>query len=238
MKAEPGAYSPELSDNLALPVNTTTYLDAVQVAYAAGQPGLVNNHGHPDGERVTPGQDVTVLVVIVGKLSEANSALVHCIERIPGVNALARVTDYASIYTYDQRGDAAVPVNDSTISNGPISKSAAGNGAISNSPINDGPISNGAEEAEVTAGAAASQTDGLCIERLSSRELEVFQMLSRGMSNRQLARSLGITERTVKAHIGSIMRKLGLQSRLQVGLAALARHPDGVDGQALLDDAG
>jgi DNA-binding NarL/FixJ family response regulator len=55
---------------------------------------------------------------------------------------------------------------------------------------------------------------------LSPRELEVFRLLSTGLSNRQLSRSLGITERTVKAHVGSIMRKLGLESRLQVGLAA------------------
>jgi DNA-binding NarL/FixJ family response regulator len=62
------------------------------------------------------------------------------------------------------------------------------------------------------------------VARLSARERQIFEMLVTGPSNRQLARTLGITERTVKAHITAIMTKLGLRSRLQVGLAAQAQH--------------
>lgn len=63
---------------------------------------------------------------------------------------------------------------------------------------------------------------------LSAREREVFRLLATGPSNRELSRSLGIRERTVKAHIGSILAKLGLESRLQVGLAALLYHAESV----------
>jgi len=55
---------------------------------------------------------------------------------------------------------------------------------------------------------------------LSPREREVFLLLPRGMSNRDLAETLNITERTVKAHLASIVDKLGVTSRLQAGLVA------------------
>lgn len=58
------------------------------------------------------------------------------------------------------------------------------------------------------------------IEILSPRELDVFILLGLGCSNARIARQLGITERTVKTHVGHIIVKLGLESRLQIGLAA------------------
>jgi DNA-binding CsgD family transcriptional regulator len=58
--------------------------------------------------------------------------------------------------------------------------------------------------------------------RLSDRELELLEGLCDGLSNKALARNLFISERTVKAHISSIFRKTGCQSRLEV--AALARR--------------
>lgn len=64
----------------------------------------------------------------------------------------------------------------------------------------------------------------LCIRTLSPRERVIFQLLGRGHDNRSLARVLGISERTVKRHITAILRKLRLESRLQVGLVALMAH--------------
>ncbi|NEA46344.1 helix-turn-helix transcriptional regulator [Streptomyces sp. SID10815] len=55
---------------------------------------------------------------------------------------------------------------------------------------------------------------------LTPREIEVFLLLGVGSSNRTIATSLGITERTVKAHVARIMSKIGVESRLQAGLAA------------------
>ncbi|WP_338895271.1 helix-turn-helix transcriptional regulator [Streptomyces sp. TG1A-60] len=70
---------------------------------------------------------------------------------------------------------------------------------------------------------------------LTPRELEVFSVLPDGEGNRELARRLGIAERTVKAHLTSITRKLGLRSRVEAALLAaewsddLRLDPKGLD---------
>ncbi len=56
---------------------------------------------------------------------------------------------------------------------------------------------------------------------LSPREVAVFELLGLGYDNRSLARTLHVSERTAKRHVTSILAKLGLESRLQAGLAAL-----------------
>lgn len=53
---------------------------------------------------------------------------------------------------------------------------------------------------------------------LTDREREIALLVSRGTSNKQIARELDITERTVKAHISSIFDKVGAQDRLQLAL--------------------
>jgi len=58
---------------------------------------------------------------------------------------------------------------------------------------------------------------------LTRREQEVAASLADGLSNRQIARRLVITERTVKAHVEHILDKLGLASRTQIALWA-AEH--------------
>ncbi|MGW5646093.1 response regulator transcription factor [Saccharopolyspora sp. NPDC003762] len=58
------------------------------------------------------------------------------------------------------------------------------------------------------------------VELLSPRESDVFALLGAGLSNRSIARRLGISERTVKSHVAQVLTKLGLESRLQAGLAA------------------
>lgn len=56
---------------------------------------------------------------------------------------------------------------------------------------------------------------------LSQREREVLQLVAEGLSNKQIARSLAITERTVKFHVSSILSKLGAGNRTEaVTLAA------------------
>lgn len=56
---------------------------------------------------------------------------------------------------------------------------------------------------------------------LSRREIDVFELLSYGYSNRQIAHLLKFSERTAKRHVSEILRKLRLESRLQAGLVAL-----------------
>jgi len=53
---------------------------------------------------------------------------------------------------------------------------------------------------------------------LSQRELEVARAVASGMSNKEVARVLGVTERTVKAHLGAAFEKLGVRDRLQLAL--------------------
>jgi DNA-binding NarL/FixJ family response regulator len=64
---------------------------------------------------------------------------------------------------------------------------------------------------------------------LSPREHEVFLLLGLGLSNRSISHVLGVTERTVKAHVGRVLGKLTLESRLQAGLAAFALASAGGD---------
>ncbi|GHF66521.1 helix-turn-helix transcriptional regulator [Amycolatopsis bartoniae] len=57
---------------------------------------------------------------------------------------------------------------------------------------------------------------------LSERQREVFLALGEGLSTREIASRLAISEHTVKLHITNILQILGLTSRLQVGLVAFA----------------
>ncbi|MEU7249930.1 LuxR C-terminal-related transcriptional regulator [Streptomyces sp. NPDC045251] len=59
---------------------------------------------------------------------------------------------------------------------------------------------------------------------LSERESQVFALLGDGFSNRGIAARLRVTERTVKAHVASILTKLEVESRLQVGLVSQAHR--------------
>lgn len=58
---------------------------------------------------------------------------------------------------------------------------------------------------------------------ISPRELEVMVLLAEGLSNKEIGRRLGIREQTVKNHVSRTMSKLGVSSRLEVGLLA-AKH--------------
>ncbi|GAA1254529.1 hypothetical protein GCM10009677_00290 [Sphaerisporangium rubeum] len=58
------------------------------------------------------------------------------------------------------------------------------------------------------------------VEQLTPRQLDVFFLLGKGMSTKQIAMRLTVTEHTVKAHTARILHVLGLESRLQAGLAA------------------
>lgn len=53
---------------------------------------------------------------------------------------------------------------------------------------------------------------------LSIREREVADAVGRGANNKEIARELAITERTVKAHISAVFLKLGVRDRLQLAL--------------------
>lgn len=58
--------------------------------------------------------------------------------------------------------------------------------------------------------------------RLTSRERAVYELVGRGLSNRQIAAELGMSEKTTSVHLSHLMAKLGLRSRTQVAVHALA----------------
>jgi DNA-binding NarL/FixJ family response regulator len=58
---------------------------------------------------------------------------------------------------------------------------------------------------------------------LSGREREVLRLVAGGQANKQIARTLGITERTVKFHVTSILNKLGAENRAQAVSLATRR---------------
>ena len=58
-------------------------------------------------------------------------------------------------------------------------------------------------------------------EPLSSRELEVLQLIVAGLGNKQIAYSLDIAEPTAKSHVKSILSKLGVVDRTQAALEAI-----------------
>ena len=55
---------------------------------------------------------------------------------------------------------------------------------------------------------------------LSPREEEVLRLVAQGLANKQIARALGITERTVKAHLGRVFREIGVLDRTSAALWA------------------
>jgi LuxR family maltose regulon positive regulatory protein len=67
-------------------------------------------------------------------------------------------------------------------------------------------------EGELTPRAAVAVAD---VETLSPREHNILKLISQGLSNKAIARNLGITPETVKSHVKKIFSKLGVQNRAQ-----------------------
>jgi DNA-binding NarL/FixJ family response regulator len=57
--------------------------------------------------------------------------------------------------------------------------------------------------------------------RLTEREVEVLQWLIAGYTNKQIASTIYISEKTVEKHIGELLKKVGVESRLEVAVQAV-----------------
>jgi DNA-binding NarL/FixJ family response regulator len=73
------------------------------------------------------------------------------------------------------------------------------------------------------AAVAAALTAQMPRPDLSAREVQVLELIVRGLANKQIAYSLNIAEHTVKNHVKNILSKLGVQDRTQAATAAIQR---------------
>jgi len=73
------------------------------------------------------------------------------------------------------------------------------------------------------AAVAASLAAQLPRPDLSAREVQVLELIVRGLANKQIAYALNIAEHTVKNHVKNILSKLGVQDRTQAATAAIQR---------------
>jgi len=87
--------------------------------------------------------------------------------------------------------------------------------------VHDGHLLLAAEAAGALVGPASP---GAGLDALTSREREVLAELTHGRSNREIARALSIAEKTVKAHVSSVLAKLGVQDRTQAALLAVRQE--------------
>jgi len=62
-------------------------------------------------------------------------------------------------------------------------------------------------------------------ETLSGREAEVLRLAATGLANKQIGRSLGISERTVKVHLGNVFRRIGVTDRTSAAMWAREHLP-------------
>ena len=90
--------------------------------------------------------------------------------------------------------------------------------------VHDGHLLLAPEAADALARSAGDAVAG--IDALTSREREVLAEIAKGRSNREIARVLTVSEKTVKAHVSSVLAKLGVQDRTQAALIAVRHERD------------
>jgi DNA-binding NarL/FixJ family response regulator len=77
---------------------------------------------------------------------------------------------------------------------------------------------------------AAPDADDHELDQLTPREREVLRHIARGYMYKEIAQSLGISVKTVEAHVGAVLRKLQLSSRHELSRWALQRRLVSFDG--------
>jgi DNA-binding NarL/FixJ family response regulator len=63
-------------------------------------------------------------------------------------------------------------------------------------------------------------------DELSTREQQVLKLVAKGLANKQIARCLGISQSTVKAHISNVFRRIGVTDRISAAIWARDHLPD------------
>lgn len=70
-------------------------------------------------------------------------------------------------------------------------------------------------------------------ERLTAHEQRILQLIGEGMTNRQIARTLSLAEKTVKNYVSSLLAKLGVESRTQAAIYVTRQQEAGRRSEAL-----
>jgi DNA-binding NarL/FixJ family response regulator len=73
---------------------------------------------------------------------------------------------------------------------------------------------------EFARGGTSQRSAPASLEELTPRELEVFKLIARGMSNAEIAAELVVSETTVKTHVARVLMKLGVRDRVQAVVLA------------------
>jgi len=86
--------------------------------------------------------------------------------------------------------------------------------------IPPGMLNEGSEEQHGENDKSVSGSDADIKARLTERQLEVLRLLAKGHQNKMIAKSLGVSEHTVKIHVTAILKALGVKNRTQAVLVA------------------
>jgi len=78
---------------------------------------------------------------------------------------------------------------------------------------------------------APEPTAAIAEPRLTARERQVLELILKARSNREIARQLGIEERTVRAHLARLMRKAGVDNRIKLSMSVLGNLLIKKDGE-------
>jgi DNA-binding NarL/FixJ family response regulator len=92
--------------------------------------------------------------------------------------------------------------------------------------VHDGNLLLSAEAAGTVLHRGADRGAVAGLDALTGREREVLEQITKGRSNREIARALNVAEKTVKTHVSSVLAKLGVADRTQAALHAVARDGD------------
>jgi DNA-binding NarL/FixJ family response regulator len=68
------------------------------------------------------------------------------------------------------------------------------------------------------------QTDAARAHKLTRRELDVISLIVKGLSNREIARDLKLSEETVKRHLSNVFEKLDISTRLELAILAIEKN--------------
>jgi DNA-binding NarL/FixJ family response regulator len=137
-----------------------------------------------------------IRIVVVSDRRLSGLALAHVISTAPGTLVVAEVNDVAAAKGCCERGEADAVLMDASV----LLR----------------------RDSDVPPDSRQDQPfDAKVLGTLTPREREVLALLGAGLSNTRISAKLGVSEATVKSHVGRVLAKLNLESRLQAGLAAL-----------------